>query len=257
MPCRSASASLPVAMSYSSLLRDQRGHRVRRRAVHPDLAVPVERHEPPGRVDQRVDHGQVEAVPLGDLAPVVHRRAAQRVGADPHAGRRGSRRGRRRSAGRRRRCPGSRTAPPRPGPARTAPAARRRGRPGSARWRASAITEVASVSAGPPCGGLYLKPPSDGGLCDGVTTMPSARPGPSCPRLARRIACETAGRRRVAVAVVDQHGHVVGGQHLERGRPRRLGQPVGVAADEQRAVVALLARGSRRSPGWWPGCASR
>src|SRR4029453_4306013 len=35
---------------------------------------------------------------------------------------------------------------------------------------------VTSVSAGPPLGGLYLKPPSSGGLCDGVTTMPSARP---------------------------------------------------------------------------------
>ncbi len=59
----------------------------------------------------------------------------------------------------------------------------------------SAMTLVASVSAGPPCGGLYLKPPSEGGLCDGVTTMPSARPGPSIalPRFARRIACETAG----------------------------------------------------------------
>ena len=62
-----------------------------------------------------------------------------------------------------------------------------------------AITEVASVSAGPPCGGLYLKPPSLGGLCDGVTTMPSASPLPlvepveTFPRLARRIAWDTAG----------------------------------------------------------------
>ncbi len=59
-----------------------------------------------------------------------------------------------------------------------------------------AITLVASESAGPPWGGLYLKPPSVGGLCDGVTTMPSASPEPetgSLPRLARMIACETAG----------------------------------------------------------------
>ena len=105
----------------------------------------------------------------------------------------------------------------------------------------AAMTEVASVSAGPPCGGLYLKPPSAGGLCDGVTTMPSARPGPVCrPPLALMIAWETAGRRRVAVVGVDQHRHVVGREHLERRRPRRLGQPVGVAADEQRAVVPLL-----------------
>ena len=33
---------------------------------------------------------------------------------------------------------------------------------------------VTSVSAGPPLGGLYLKPPSSGGLWDGVMTMPSA-----------------------------------------------------------------------------------
>ena len=63
----------------------------------------------------------------------------------------------------------------------------------------------------------------------------------SLPRLARRIACETAGVGRVAVAVVDEHGHVVGDEHLERGGPRRLGEPVGVAADEQRPVVPLLA----------------
>ena len=41
----------------------------------------------------------------------------------------------------------------------------------------SAITPVASVSAGPPLGGLYLNPPSRGGLCDGVTTIPSESTG--------------------------------------------------------------------------------
>src|SRR5882757_10137471 len=56
----------------------------------------------------------------------------------------------------------------------------------------SAIQPVASVSAGPPLGGLYLKPPSGGGLCDGVTTTPSASAdGPGA--LNRRIACDTAG----------------------------------------------------------------
>ena len=38
----------------------------------------------------------------------------------------------------------------------------------------AAIHSVASESAGPPWGGLYLKPPSAGGLWDGVMTMPSA-----------------------------------------------------------------------------------
>ena len=53
------------------------------------------------------------------------------------------------------------------------------------------IHRVMSVPAGPPSGGLYLKPPSVGGLCDGVTTIPSARraePGALCARIARDTA---------------------------------------------------------------------
>ena len=52
-----------------------------------------------------------------------------------------------------------------------------------------AIHPVASESAGPPCGGLYLKPPSPGGLWLGVTTIPSACGAPAgelllCVRMA-------------------------------------------------------------------------
>src|SRR5258705_11575025 len=63
------------------------------------------------------------------------------------------------------------------------------------------IAPVASASGGPPLGGLFLKPPSLGGLCDGVTTMPSDRspareeevlPEPR-PRLNERMAWLTAG----------------------------------------------------------------
>src|SRR5665647_3351339 len=79
---------------------------------------------------------------------------------------------------------------------------------------ASAITFVASVSAGPPLGGLYLNPPSLGGLCD------------------RRRGC-------VAIPVVDEHGHVIGYEDLERGHPVWFGQPMGVTPQEQWAVVAL------------------
>ena len=54
------------------------------------------------------------------------------------------------------------------------------------------ICFVMSVPAGPPSGGLYLKPPSGGGLCDGVTTIPSARArGPDS--LWARMARDTAG----------------------------------------------------------------
>jgi len=47
------------------------------------------------------------------------------------------------------------------------------------------------------------------------------------------------GRRRVAVAGVDQRGDVVGDQHLDRAGGRRLGERVRVGADEERAVVPL------------------
>ncbi|MCU0282522.1 MAG: hypothetical protein MUD13_01275 [Candidatus Nanopelagicales bacterium] len=46
--------------------------------------------------------------------------------------------------------------------------------------------------------------------------------------------------RGVAVAAVDEHGHVVGGEHLEGGDPGRLGQAMGVLGQEQRPVGALL-----------------
>src|SRR5271169_5050982 len=54
------------------------------------------------------------------------------------------------------------------------------------------IQLVAVVSAGPPLGGLYLKPPSSGGLWEGVMTMPSAQ-GTCRVRLHTRMACEITG----------------------------------------------------------------
>ncbi|MPM84089.1 hypothetical protein SDC9_131160 [bioreactor metagenome] len=70
----------PVAVA------DQRRHRVRGGAVHPDLAVGVQRHEPPGRVHHGVDHREVQTEVLGDVLPVLHRGAAHRVGPDPDSG---------------------------------------------------------------------------------------------------------------------------------------------------------------------------
>jgi len=54
------------------------------------------------------------------------------------------------------------------------------------------IQRVTVASAGPPVGGLYLSPPSSGGLCDGVITIRSASPR-DLPRLNVRIAWETTG----------------------------------------------------------------
>lgn len=46
---------------------------------------------------------------------------------------------------------------------------------------------VMRVSAGPPVGGLYLRPPSSGGLWLGVRRIPSALAGlwALCSRMAR------------------------------------------------------------------------
>ena len=64
---------------------DQTGHRIGRGAIHPDLAVPVSRHEAEGRIDRFVDHRRRDAVTLDHGMPVMHRRAAQRINADLHA----------------------------------------------------------------------------------------------------------------------------------------------------------------------------
>ena len=65
---------------------EQALHRVRRRRVHADPAVPVGGHEAEGLVDLLADDGEVEPVVLGDARPVVHAGAAERVDAHLHLG---------------------------------------------------------------------------------------------------------------------------------------------------------------------------
>ena len=86
MPCRSASVSLAKATSKRVAHPDQPRHRVGRRAVHPDLAVPIDRHEAEGRIDRIADDGRVEAIALDDRLPVAHAGAAQGIDADFDAG---------------------------------------------------------------------------------------------------------------------------------------------------------------------------
>ncbi len=57
----------------------------------------------------------------------------------------------------------------------------------------ASMAAVSSPAAGPPWGGLYLIPPSSGGLCDGVRIRPSAGPPPSGERLDSRMAREMTG----------------------------------------------------------------
>ena len=124
--------------------------------------------------------------------------------------------------------------------ARTACARRPRCPPRRSSLARSWIQRVTSVSAGPPSGGLYLKPPSSGGLCDGVTTMPSARPA-ARPRLWTRIACEMTG-----VGVTPSSRWMIVSTPFAAStssavRSRRPGQRVGVLADVERPVDAAAA----------------
>ena len=63
---------------------NQRSHRKWARAVHANLGIPVEGHEAELKVDVRVDHGEVQAVALADLSPIMHGCSAHRIGPDAH-----------------------------------------------------------------------------------------------------------------------------------------------------------------------------
>ena len=136
------------------------------------------RHEAEGRIHGVAHDGERKPMTLGDQSPVARRRRRRADRRRDAAPSRAARRGRRRSAGPRRTSPRSRS----DGWCRRARARasgmRFTSRSPSARSALArcSIQPVAFVSAGPPFVGLYLNPPSSGGLCDGVMTMPSASP---------------------------------------------------------------------------------
>ena len=216
---------------------DEPGHRVRRRRVHPDPAVPVAGHEREPRVDDVVGDRQVQAVAGGDGRPVGDARAAHRVHAEAQAGRRDGRhvedlvqvvdvgrdvvvgRGRGPGLGERR--------PPDGLPAR----------------RQQLV-------------GLVLDPAGDRGVgraAVGWVVLEAAVLGRVVGRRdddpvrevlrAPAVVAEDRVRddRGGGVAVGGVHAHVdaVRDEDLQRGPERRLGQGVRVAADEQRPVRAL------------------
>ena len=184
---------------------------------------------------------QIELVALGDPRPVVHAGAAERIDAHADAGAadrievddaaeivdvgaqeivlvRG------RGAPRLR---------------RTGCAARPSGRLRASALASASIQPVTSVSAGPPLGGLYLKPPSSGGLCDGVTTMPSA--SPVC---ASAVVDQDGVRHRRASACTRRPAAIITSTPLAASTSSALSnagarQRMRVDADEQRPVDAL------------------
>ena len=226
-----------VVRRVAGHLPDERGHRRRRRAVHPDLAVPVERHEAPRRVDPRVDDRQVEMVPFRDRRPVVDARTTQRVGADPDpcVADRGQVEHRRQVVDvraevvvRRRR--------------------RRRAGPGQ-RHPADVLQAVAQDLVGPvlhPAGDVAARRSAvrrvvlEAAVARWVVRRRHHDAVGAAGVVGRPVAVVTqdrVGHRRCrgpAVPVVDEHRHVVGGEDLQSRRPGRLGEAVGVAAQEQR-----------------------
>ena len=65
---------------------DQALHRVSRRWIHADLAVPVHGHEAEGRVHVLADDREVNSVALSDWCPIMHTGAAERIDAQTDAG---------------------------------------------------------------------------------------------------------------------------------------------------------------------------
>ena len=65
---------------------DQPPHRVSRRRIHANAAIPVQSHEAERRVHHLADRGQIELVALGDPGPVMNAGAAQRIRAHANAG---------------------------------------------------------------------------------------------------------------------------------------------------------------------------
>jgi hypothetical protein len=84
---------------------------------------------------------------------------------------------------------------------------------------------------------LYLKPPSPGGLCEGVSTIPLADPRPT-PPLYSRIVYEITG----AGVGVDDHVDAVGDKYLDGrlgGRPRQRARVARNAATVSRASLGI------------------
>src|SRR5512135_1327752 len=61
---------------------DHACHRIHRRRVHADLAVPIDGHEAEGGIDGVVHDLQIESIAVANSIPVSHAGAAQRIHTD-------------------------------------------------------------------------------------------------------------------------------------------------------------------------------
>lgn len=164
--------AVPIMVSIASegnvvaiLQIDQALHGVAGRRVHANFAVPIDCHEAEGWIDNVVHHREIKPVVVRNCTPVVNSGAAKRI--DSHADIRAAydvyidyvvkivhvsvekvmlvrRRGAQRAF-----------------KTHSFTSARFFSRNSLDR---DSIQPVISTPAGPPCGGLYLKPPLSGGL---------------------------------------------------------------------------------------------
>ena len=233
--------------------RDQARHRERRGTIHPDFAIPVRRHETEGRIDGVVHDRRIDSVMFDQRLPVMNGGAAERIDADFHARR-----------------------------------FDQRHVDGIAEIGDIGTDVVVQMRRGGLAGALVRKPRNAlhvglhigvGGLFDlarhvGVGRTAMRRivfVAAILGRIVRRRDDDAIGkpagsalvvaqdrmrddrRRRVAAALVDHDVDAVGGKHFHRAGQRRLGERMGIDADEQRARQVRFRGGGRRSPASSPG----
>ena len=66
-------------MSKRSLRSIKRLHCVGRGRIHANLTVPIDRHEPEGRIDDFVHDREIQTIALGNRAPIVNPGATKRI----------------------------------------------------------------------------------------------------------------------------------------------------------------------------------
>ena len=64
---------------------DQRLHGIRRRRIHADPSIPVERHKRESRIDDLVDDLKIQPIALSDGLPIVNTRAAEWIDSERDA----------------------------------------------------------------------------------------------------------------------------------------------------------------------------
>ena len=225
----------------------QRSHGVRGGAVHPDFAVPVQRHEGELGVGLRVHHGQIEAVTLADDAPVLHARTTERVGADANA--RVADRVEVDNRGQVVNESGQVVVLDHEFALHGAVIrnARNRGEACADDFVGAACDPAGDIATGRAAvGGVVLNPAIGGGIVRRrhYDAVGDARSGGAYAlgvggAVVEQDRVRDGGRRRVGIAGVDADLDAGRYQHLDGGLLGRLGEHVAVASDVERAVDAL------------------